>query len=514
MTRAGSGKVLGSVVWGMGGAAGQALFQLLVFVVLARTLSPAAFGVVAIATAVIDLLNFIGRGGITEVLVQRRDLDQRTMNAGFFASLISGAGLTVILALSAPWMAEVFDTPDLREVMLLLAPICLLYASGAVYEGILRHSFQFKQLALRNTTATVVSGLVALAMALTGWGVYALVAQRLIATVWSLLAMMVATRWRPTLDIDAGDMAVQLRQGSAIALSSVLGAGNQRIVDLVVGYFLGPVALGYLRIAWRMLDLLYELVVRPIANVAMTTLPKALHAGRSVEDEYIALLRYSSIFVMPVFVGLAVVAPDVVPMIFGEQWATSAGLLSMLCFVGVFIPLTNFKGSVLIAHGAYRHVLYLNALECLLALLCAAAFAPFGLVSATVGYIVRAAITTPLGFVYLQRVAGVSASRSARAAVPAVVSVGVMLAATFALRQVLPPDLAPIWRVVLLVCLGAVTYGAAVLATDRKLLADAARLRASRRAADREATGQAVAGQAVGHAATGQAATGQEGAAT
>ncbi|VWX53508.1 lipopolysaccharide biosynthesis protein [Novosphingobium sp. 9U] len=484
MTRASGNKVLGSVIWGMGGAAGQALFQLLVFVVLAGTLSPAAFGVVAIATAVIDLLNFIGRGGITEVLVQRRELDQRTMNAGFFASLISGAGLTAILALSAPLMARAFETPDLREVMLLLAPICLLYAIGAVYEGILRHSFQFKQLALRNTTATVVSGLVALGMALTGWGVYALVAQRLVATVWSLAAMMVATRWRPTLDIDPRDMAVQLRQGSAIAISSVLGAGNQRLVDLVVGFFLGPVALGYLRIAWRMLDLLYELVVRPIANVAMTTLPKAIHAGRSLEDEYIALLRYSSIFVVPMFVGLSAVAPDVVPMVFGQQWATSAGLLSMLCFVGLFIPLTNFKSSVLIARGAYRHVLYLNALECALSLLCAAAFAPFGLVSATVGYIVRAAIATPLGFVYLERVAGISALRSAKAAVAAAISAGAMLAATYALRHALPHDLAPIWRLVLLVCLGAVTYCAAVLVTDRKLLADAARLWANRRSTE------------------------------
>jgi PST family polysaccharide transporter len=165
-----------------------------VFIALARTLSPEAFGIVAIATAVIDLLNFIGRGGITEVLVQRRELDPRAMNAGFLASLICGAVLTLALIAAAPVFAQVFGTPELRSVMTLLAPICLLYAAGAVYEGILRHAFQFKQLALRNTTSTVVSGLIALAMALTGWGVWALVAQRLVGTVWSLAAMMVATR--------------------------------------------------------------------------------------------------------------------------------------------------------------------------------------------------------------------------------------------------------------------------------------------------------------------------------
>lgn len=469
--------MVGGVLWGMGGAAGQGLFQLLVFIALARALSPGAFGVVAIATAVIDLLNHIGRGGITEVLVQRKDLDRATMNAGFFASLLVGTGLSVTLFLLAPAFAHVFATPDLREVMGLLSPICLLYAAGAVYEGSLRHSYQFKQLALRNATATVVSGLVALAMALYGMGVYALVAQRLVATVWAQAAMIAATRWMPTREVRFQDMAGQLRQGSAIALSSVLGAGNQRIVDLVVGFFLGPVLLGYLRIAWRMLDLIVEIVVRPIGNVALTALPKAKHAGRSVADAYIGLLRYAALIITPMFLGLAVIAPDVVPLVFGDKWRTSADLLAILCFIGMFIPLTQFKSGALIAEGAYRHVFYLNLLEFVLSLACAVAFAPHGLISATIGNVVRAALAVPLAFLYLEKVAGISAWRSARAAVPALVSAGCMLAATVALRMALPLAMLPYARIPALIGAGALAYAGAVLLMDRRVLTDAMRLR-------------------------------------
>jgi O-antigen/teichoic acid export membrane protein len=472
------GRVLGSVAWGMGGAAGQALFQLLVFIALARTLSPEAFGIVAIATALIDLLNFIGRGGITEVLVQRRALEPRAMNAGFLASLICGAVLTIALIAAAPFLAEVFDTPELRSVITLLAPICLLYAAGAVYEGILRHAFRFKQLALRNTTSTMVSGLIALAMALTGWGVYALVAQRLVATVWSLAAMMVATRWLPRLDFDPRDLVTQLRQGSAIALSSVLGAGNQRIVDLVVGYFLGPMLLGYLRVAWRMLDLLFEVVVRPIGNVSLTSLPQAQHAGRCLEGEYVGLIRYAAVIIVPMFLGFSAIAPDAVPLIFGSAWQTSAQLLSILCFIGVFTPLTYFRSSVLIARGAYRQVFLVNLGEFALSLLCALAFTPFGLISATIGYFVRAAVAAPLTMLYLERVAGISALRSLRAGLPAAFAACCMLGVTHGVRLALPVDTAPGWRVATLICAGALTYAAAIVLTDRKLLSEAARLRA------------------------------------
>jgi PST family polysaccharide transporter len=470
--------MVGSVAWGVGGAAGQALFQLLVFIALARTLSPEAFGIVAIATAVIDLLNFIGRGGITEVLLQRRDLEPRALNAGFVASLICGAVLTLALIVTAPVFAHVFNTPELRSVMTMLAPICLLYAAGAVYEGILRHAFKFKQLALRNTTSTIVSGLIALAMALTGWGVYALVAQRLVATVWSLMAMMVATRWLPRLNLDLRDLLTQLRQGAAIALSSVLGAGNQRIVDLVVGYFLGPVLLGYLRVAWRMLDLLFEVVVRPIGNVSLTSLPRAKHAGRSLEGEYLALIRYAAVIIVPMFLGFSAVAPDIVPLIFGAAWQTSAQLLSMLCFIGLFTPLTYFRSSVLIAKGAYRHVLLVNLGEFVLSLLCALAFTPFGLISATIGYFVRAAVAAPLTMLYLERVAGISAWRSVRAGLPAAFAACCMLAVTQGVGLVLPTEVPPAWRVAMLICTGALAYAAAILLTDRKLLTDAARLRA------------------------------------
>jgi O-antigen/teichoic acid export membrane protein len=474
----GAGKMVHGVVWGMGGAAGQALFQLVVFVALARTLSPTAFGVVAIATALIDLLNFVGRGGITEVLVQRRELDDRTMNAGFMASLICGSVLTLALFLLAPLLARMFDTPALEDVILFLAPLCVLYAAGAVYEGILRHNFLFKQLALRNTTATVASGLIALALALNGMGVYALIAQRLVSSLWSLVAMIIATRWLPSRAFDWRDMIAQLRQGSSIALSSVLGAGNQRIVDLVVGYFLGPTQLGFLRVAWRMLDLLNEVVVRPIGNVSLSSLPKAKHAGRSVEEEYLILLRFASVFVMPVYLGFAAIAPEAVGLIFGEKWMVSAHLLSVLCFVGLFLPLTNFKNSVLIAHGAFRSALYLNVLEFILSVACVLVFAPFGLTSAAIGNVVRAALAMPLSFAYLQITSRVSALRSLRAGIPAAISALFMLLTTYVLSRALPSTLPPLLHLAVFVCGGVLAYCAAILAIDRKLLTDAMRITA------------------------------------
>jgi PST family polysaccharide transporter len=178
------------------------------------------------------------------------------------------------------------------------------------------------------------------------------------------------------------------------------------------------------------------------------------------------------------FLGFAAVAPDVVPLIFGAAWQTSAQLLSLLCFIGLFTPLTYFRSSVLIARGAYRHVLLVNLGEFVLSLLCALAFTPFGLISATIGYFVRAAVAAPLTMLYLERVAGISAWRSVRAGLRAAFAACCMLAVTHGVRLTLPADMLPAWRVAALICTGALAYAAAILVTDRKLLTDAASLRA------------------------------------
>lgn len=463
-------KAFNGVIWSIFGTAGQTLLQLAVFIVLARKLAPEVFGVVAIASALIDILNLVGRGGLVEVLVQRLEVNERSFNNSFFGSLFIGGVLTGALFLSAPLLAYVFDTAELSNVIRLLAPVCVLFAIGAVYEAKLRRDYAFKQLAFRNVTATIVSGTVALVMALSGFGVYALIAQRLVSTAWNLAAMVIASKWLPKLDVDFRDMVAQLKQGAAIALSSILGAGNQRLIDLIVGYFLGATQLGYLRIAWRILDLLTELAVRPISNVTLTMLANARQRGESINDTYINIIRYGSAFILPVFLGFSAVSHDAIYIIFGPKWDKSGELLAILSLVGVFVPMIYFKTNVLIATGRFRHVLILNSVEFLISATVVSLFAPFGLVSAAAGNVIRTGIATPVILLYLDRVLGISPLRSLLASLPAIASSVGMLFAIYVVKMIMPQFYSPYLSLAIDVSVGGGVFAALIVTTDKNLI--------------------------------------------
>src|SRR5262245_35863397 len=134
-------------VWSLVGTAGQQTVSFILFVMLARLLSPADFGVMALAAVVIDLLALIGCLGQVQALVQREQLDDTAASTSFWMLQAFGVAMTAVVFLTAPLVASIFALPTLEPVLQLLAPVCLLQTLSAVHEAWLRRTFGFKWLA-------------------------------------------------------------------------------------------------------------------------------------------------------------------------------------------------------------------------------------------------------------------------------------------------------------------------------------------------------------------------------
>jgi PST family polysaccharide transporter len=464
-------RTVSGILWMILGSGGQTVFQFVLFIVLARQLGPQAFGLVGIAAVFIELSGALGRAGLTEVVIQQKALHDDEASTAFWSSLGIGGAFTVALFAASGPMEAAFAAPGLQPVMQLLSLTCLLFAGGAVYEGMLRREFGFKALAARNVTATLVSGVVALVMALTGFGVYSLVAQRLIYMAWLLVAMVYATRWWPKMIWKRRVAGRQLAGGSTLALASVLGSGNQRIIDLIVGYVLGATALGYLRISWRALDLLQELSIRPITAVTLTSLSRLQDDRPAFVRAYLRLVQMTSVFAYPMFLGAAIVAPELVALMFGPQWAPSVPLMQILTLTVIFVPLIFYKSNALMAVGAMRMVLGVNVFEFVASALVAYVSARYGLEAAAAGNISRLAVVTPVIFWSLAHCAGVSAGATLRAvAMPLLASVA-MVAVLLLLKSVLPA-LPPIVTILCLASAGAVVYAGSLFLLQPRLLKD------------------------------------------
>ena len=347
-------------VWSLAGTAGQQTVSFILFVMLARLLAPADFGVMALAAVVIDILALVGCLGQIQALVQREHLDDTAASTSFWMLQAFGLAMTAMVFLTAPLAASVFAVPTLEPVLQLLAPVCLLQTLSAVHEAWLRRTFGFKWLAARTVTASILGGIVSVGMALYGFGIYAMVAQRLIVALVLTAMVWWSSPWRPKLRWATADALSLARVGADVSLVTVLQIANVRIIDVAVGYLFGPQILGQLRIAWRLFDFVMAVAVQPVVNVSLSALSRLQGNGAAMASATVRLIGVSGTALYPVFFGIAVVAPDVVPVLFGDKWDDAILFIQILTPISVAATINYFLSSALIAATEIGESIWMN----------------------------------------------------------------------------------------------------------------------------------------------------------
>ena len=173
----------------------------------------------------------------------------------------------------------------------LLAPICLLQTLSAVPEAWLRRSFGFKWLAARTVVASIFGGVVSVGLALYGFGIYAMVGQRLIIAFVLLIMVWWNSPWRPKFHWSTADALSLARVGSDVSMVAFLQIANVRIIDVAVGYLFGPQILGQLRIAWKLFDFVMAVAVQPVVNVSLSALSRLQNNGAAIASATIRLIE-------------------------------------------------------------------------------------------------------------------------------------------------------------------------------------------------------------------------------
>jgi O-antigen/teichoic acid export membrane protein len=421
-------------VWSLAGTAGQQTVSFILFVMLARLLSPADFGVMALAAVVIDLLALVGCLGQVQALVQRHELDDTAASTSFWMLQVFGLAMTAVVFLTAPMVASVFALPSLEPVLQLLAPVCLLQTLSAVHEAWLRRTFGFKWLAARTVLASILGGIVSVGMALQGFGIYAMVGQRLIIALVLTVMVWWSSQWRPKWRWATADALSLARVGTDISLVTFLQIANVRIIDVAVGYLFGPQILGQLRIAWRLFDFVMAVAVQPVVNVSLSALSRMQGNGAAMASATIRLMSVSGTALFPLFFGIAVVAPDVVPTLFGDKWDDAILFIQILAPISVAATINYFLSSALTAAGRTRWILWQALGQVVLAVALTVASAPFGVVPVLIANVIRASVIAIVNVWLLKLAIGAAPATLGRALMPPLVAAAVMTAVLVAAR--------------------------------------------------------------------------------
>ena len=303
-----------------------------------------------------------------------------------------------------------------------------------MHEAWLRRTFGFKWLAARTVVASILGGIVSVGMALYGFGIYAMVGQRLIIALVLTAMVWWSSPWRPKLRWSTADALSLARVGSDVSMVAVLQVANVRIIDVAVGYLFGPQILGQLRIAWRLFDFVIAVAVQPVVNVSLSALSRLQGNNAAMASATVRLIGVSGTALYPIFFGIAVVAPDVMPTLFGDKWDDAILFIQILSPISVAATINYFLSSALIAAGRTRWILWQALAQVILAVVLTVASAPFGVVPVLVANVIRASIIALVNVWLLKLAIGAAPATLGRALMPPLVAAVVMTAVLVAAR--------------------------------------------------------------------------------
>jgi O-antigen/teichoic acid export membrane protein len=298
--------------------------------VLTRLLTPESFGVVAAAGTVLPFFNLIVDLGFAAYIVQADDPDEGVLSTGFWFSAIAGVVLCGALVGIAPLLGLVFRDAQVVPVLQALAACVLLIGLSSVPIALLRRAMRFRTLAWQGAVAAVVSQIGAIILAVQGFGVWALVGQTLISPAIVCVLSWRSVNWRPRLLFSRRDFATMARFGSQVLGVEFVAMTRAWAEAAIVSGTLGMAGLGYLNIAQRIVQITQDLTGGAVVPVSTVAFAKVRESGERLRAAYVRALRVTYAAMSPPLTLLAISAPLVVPIVFGDGWSPSYQVAQVL----------------------------------------------------------------------------------------------------------------------------------------------------------------------------------------
>ena len=368
------------IVWRMS----TRLLGILNTIVLVRLLVPADFGLLALATTFAHMVESLSAIGVAEAIVREKETDRALYDTGFTLNLLRGLTMCLFVAACSWPVAAFFGDPRLFEIQLVLAATILLAACENIGVVEFRRNLAFDQEFKLALVPRVAGILVSIAIALMFQNYWALVAGIVTNRVLRVLASYWFHPYRPALTLRAWRRLIGF--SFWIWVTTLVMAFRDRMDTLVVGRVLGPVKTGIYAVGHEIGSLTSTELVEPLTIALFAGFSAGRRDGTDVADGYLRAIAATLLLILPMGVGLAMLALPLISLLFGAAWLEAVPLVQMFGLVATVKVFAYFSGVLLNAHGLLSVIFQIMLVSVLTrAALLAVLIVPFGLIGAAAG---------------------------------------------------------------------------------------------------------------------------------
>lgn len=344
-------KTTTGVLWNFGEQFARRGIGVVITLLLAYFLVPEDYGLVAMMAVFLALGNSLMDSGFKQALIRLKNATQTDLNTAFYANIALGFLSYLLLFVAAPFVADFYDQPKLILLIRVASVAVIINAFQVVQVAVLSRDLNFKAQLKANLPAALISGLCALALAYLGHGVWALIAQMVIASFVLTALLWKQALWRPTLAFDLTAFKSMYRFGYKLFLSGVLDTVFISLYVIVIAKLFTPGVAGFYFFASQAKDLVVSQLVSSIQTVTYPALASVQDDPVRLKNGYRKVIEVTTFLLFPALLFITALAQPLFGAILPDKWLPAALYLQFLCIVGLLYPLHSINLNILQVKG-------------------------------------------------------------------------------------------------------------------------------------------------------------------
>lgn len=378
-------KTLMGLIWQYAEKCGTQAVSFVVSVILARLLTPADYGLIGLITVFISVALVFARSGMGQALVQKKDANDEDFSTVFYFSLVVSVVLYFVLFFTAPLIAGFYHEAKLIPIIRVLAITIIIGAVYSVQQAKVQREMNFKKFFYATLIGTLISAGIGVAMAYSGYGVWALVWQQISAQLINIIILFVTVKWRPKLLFSVQKMKQLFGYSWKLLVSALIDTVYNNIYSLIIGKFYSSANLGYYNRGKQYPMLVVENVNGSINSVIFPVLSKMQDEKERFKATVRRSMKTSTYIIFPFMAGLAAVAEPLVKIMLTDKWLPAVPFIQFCCFSYAFWPVHTANLQAVKALGRSDVFLKLEIIKKIIGVIILAITIPFGLTAMMFG---------------------------------------------------------------------------------------------------------------------------------
>lgn len=406
------------------------VIQLIVMLFLARLLGPNAFGLVGMLAVFIAISQAFVDSGFSSALIRYTKRSEIDFSTTFYFNIVVSVCCYVVLFFSAPYIAAFFEESQLIELTRVLGLVVIINSFAIVQRAKLTINMDFKTQAKASLLSVFISCGIAIWLAKTGYGVWALVGQTLTFTVSNVILLNIFHPWLPKTGFSQKSFNYLFGFGSKLLVAGLIDTVYKNIYQIVIGKQFSTLQVGLFTQANQLASVPAMTFTSIIQRVTYPLLSNIQNDIDKFESTYLLTLRMAALIIFPLMVGLAIIAEPLINIILGAQWLPAAELLTILCFAFMLYPIHAINLNLLNVKGRSDIFLKLEIIKKSLITLMLFITIPMGIKAMCIGMVINSYIALFINSYYTGQFSRLKTSKQLAAILP--IWIGVITCALIA----------------------------------------------------------------------------------